>query len=510
VLALDPLIAEKIAQLEAEIEALRRANERLRSEIADKTTIIQELLRRLHGKKSEKRPKTRTPAGGTPPADGSAPPPPKRPTPGHGRAPFDPKIPRETETREIPADKRKCTTCDELLVEIGEDVCERGHVVPVTVTVRRWVSKKYGCPHGHMIMTAEGAPQGLVDRAKWTTETYAFVVVAKYGDHMPLDRLEASLKRQGVDLPKSTMADMVQVVGERVAPILDQAKKELLEASHLQADETPLDYAIDGQRGTKQGYLWAWRAGEKLLFEFDPTRKGNTATQFLGAWRGTLQTDGYQGYDAVVAKNDIIRAGCWSHTRRKFNLAADLKSEDAQRMLALIARLYWLEAATRKRARRRGLGAAEAKDLLRRVRDRRSRRMAERIKTFRDELALKPEIVPKSPLGKAVIYMGNQWPALVRFLDDPEIEIDTNAIERAIRPIALGRKNWNFAGSTRGAVAAARLFSIINVCKALDIDPYAYLVDVLEQVSPHADFARLTPWAWAKAHPNAAAATSAG
>jgi transposase len=474
--------------------------ERLRGENADLRTIIEELLRRLYGRRSEKVARQEEKPAATPTesaAPAAAEPP--VPKPGHGRAPFAKELPRETVINDVPEAERRCEICGVELVAIGEDVCERGHIEPVRIIVKRFVSKKYACPSGHTVKTAEGAPAGLVDRAKWSTATYGFVAVAKFGDHMPLERIESSLERQGIVLPKSTMAEMVETVGDKVVPILEQAKKEILADDHLQADETPIDVMVEGQKGTKSGYLWAWRAGEKVLFDFDFSRGQDIPKRFLGSWKGTLQTDGYSGYDAVVRANGINHAGCWTHARRKWKEAFDLGSKDAQGMLDVMRRLWQLEAAVKARVSARKLSSEEAEGLLARVRTERSRKVVGRVRKLRDSLIGRSDIAPKSPLGKAIKYLTNQWPKLLLFLDDPKIEIDTNGIERQMRSVAMGRKNWYVAGSAKGAVTAARLFSIINMCKAIGIDPHAYLTDVLERVSPHADLQALTPWAWAAA-----------
>lgn len=481
-----------LPDLEAELDRLRRENTDLRS-------IIEELLRRLWGKKSEKVPRPEKEPSPTTSDPGKKPESAKKP--GHGRTPLAAHLPRETVTNDVPESERYCRVCKTALVRMGSDVCERGHVEPVRVIVRRWVSNKYGCPQGHEVRTAEGAPSGLVDRAKWTTETYAFLAVAKYGDHQPLDRLESSLKHRGIVLPKSTMADMVDLAGDKFALVLKQAKLELLGKDHVQADETPIDVMVEGQKGTKSGYLWAWRAGEKLLFDFDFSRGQETPKRFLGSWTGTLQTDGYQGYDAVVRDNGIRHAGCWSHARRKWKEAFDLRFREAEVMLRMMARLWRIEAAVKGRAKTRRLTPDDADKLLGRVRDERSRNVVARIRSTLDQLLLRTDLVPKSPLAKAVTYLQNQWPSLLLFLDDPKLEIDTNGLEREMRSVALGRKNWYVAGSPKGAQTAARLFSIINTCKSLGIDPYAYMADVLEKISPNANLAALTPWAWAKARP---------
>lgn len=490
--------------------------EQLRVENAALRTIIEELLHRIYHKKSERvtpavrpappaAPKTRT----KPAADET----------GHGRAPFRDDLPRETIVTDVPEEQRVCTTCAAALLPIGVDVSEQGDLQPVRIIVRRYERKKYACPQGHEVQSGAAPPPGLVARAKWTTNTYAFVVVAKFGDHLPLDRVESMLQRQGIELPKSTMADMAALVAERIVPILAECKKEILAHDHLQADETPLKTVLDGGRGTAQGYLWVYRALcpqdrgqapiEKLLMKFSFSRGHEVPLAFLAGWKGTLQTDGYQGYDQVVRTNGLRHAGCWSHARRKWKKALDLGVKDAEVMIDLLRRLWQIEAAVKTRIAAKKLDHVAAEEIRRRVRNRRSKIAVARIRKELDRLRAAPGLLPKSPLGKAATYLHNQWAELLVFLDDPQVELDTNAIERAIRPIAIGRRNWHVAGSPQGAETAAALFSIIGMCKALDIDPHAYLADVLERVSPYADLAALTPWAWARARAAGATITLA-
>ena len=424
----------------------------------------------------------------------------RAPAKGHGRKPFAAHLPRVTIVHDVADADCHCDECKERLVAIGEDVCERGHLVPAKVVVNRHVTKKYACPNGHMVKSGVGAPAGVVEKAKFEASVYAHVAVAKYGDHLPLNRQETIFKRQGLELSKSTMVDMIQLVhAKAAAPIVEVMRKEILAEPLIQADETPITVLLETEHGTKTGYVWVYRAKKKVVFVFRPSRERDGPIRFLGDWKGTLQTDGYAGYDEVVRRNGLVRAGCWAHTRRKWKDAFDAGSADAARMIGLIQRLYRIEAALKTRGSMDALSPAEFDSLRLKVRGRRSRPLVGRIAALVDEIGRKPSTTPQSLLGKAVGYTINQWPTLQVFLADGAVEIDTNAVERAIRPIAVGRKNWLFAGSTRGADAAASLYSLINACKALAINPEIYLADVLELASPNADFNRLTPWAWAEA-----------
>ena len=503
-------VTTAVTSLEEKIAALETANERLVRELADKQSIIDALLRRLYHPKTERfdpdqallfERASASAAPALPPVAPEARP--EANKPGHGRTPFPADLPRETLSTDVPAEERMCSTCGEALKLIGTDVCERGDIQPVKIIVRRWESRKYGCPQGHEVKTSEGAPRGLVERAKWTTESYAHVVVWKFADHMPLDRIGKMLKRNGIEAPASTLGSMVDTVAGILEPVVAQARSEILASDHLESDDTklrvfwqPQEARPAARKVLKEGHLWVWKAGEKVLFDFDLSSGKAEPLRFLGEWTGTLTADGSKAYDAVTVANRIRRAGCWAHARRKYVEAADLKVAEALPMLVLLRRLYRIESAIKKRIKANGLLESDADQLRARVRDRWSRQMVARVSRELDRLKATVRPTPKSPLGKAIGYMEKQWGPLQVYLDDPRVPIDNNAVESAIRPIAIGRKNYLFAGSARGARNAATLYSVMSSCVAIGVNPYDYLVDVLDQVSPHADLARLTPWAW--------------
>lgn len=508
---------EKYAALEATVDLLR-------SELAEKTTIIEALLRRFYGPKSErldpdqlglfdpekKETDAATPQAMTTPIPA---PPIEKKKPGHGRTTFPDRLPRETTVTDLDEKDCTCSTCGAMLKSIGVDTCERGHIQPVKVIIKRHVAHKYACPNGHEVKTSEGAPKGLVDRAKWTTESYVHIALSKFQDHQPLERIEKSLNRHGIELPTSTMNSMVDVVAEKVAPIVEQGKREIRAENHIEADATGIATFCEtpakspGSKPTKRlqsGFFWVWKAREKLLVEFHRSGGSAAALDFLKGWVGTLLVDGSSSFDAAVLASEIIRAGCWAHARRKLKEAFDLGVADAVYLIRLIARLYRIESAIKKRLAKPRSTDPTDDELCRRVRKKQCPRVMKKIDAEIRRLRADVRPLAKSPLGKALTYLENQWLRLQVYVNDPKVAIDNNAVERAIRPIAVGRRNYGFAGSERGARNAAVLYSIVNTCIALGINAYDYLVDVLEQVSPNADLSRLTPWAWA-ARRNAAA-----
>ena len=429
-----------------------------------------------------------------------------KPSPGHGRAAFPEHLPRDIVELDVPEAERICGECGKALSAIGEDITERGHVVPARIVVRRYVKRKYACPAGCCVKTAP-TPEGVIEGAKYEASVYAYIATAKYADHMPLHRLEGIFKRQGLAIPKQTMWDMLARTDELVAqPVLRQAHKELLEEPVLHGDETPITMRLEDGPGSREGYAWGWRnlhgtGPSKVLIEFRISRSRDGPTEFLGDWTGTLITDGYSGYDQVVLQNGIVRAGCWAHARRKFKQALDAGSRSAARVLVVIQRLFAVERAMAQRAERRGLDREAFVALRSRVRERHGARLVKQIFEAAQALSVERATLPKSPLGKALVYLDRQRGPLSAFLTDPRIPIHNNDEERDLRQVAMGRNNWQTLGSERGGQVACRMYSLVLSCKQAGVDPQAYIEDVLGRISTTkaADIATLTPWAWAAA-----------
>lgn len=422
-----------------------------------------------------------------------------------GREPFPDHLPRNVINCDPPEEERICSCCGQPLIRIGEEVTERGHLIPASFVVNRYVRGKYACREGHDGVKIAPAPPALIDKAKYETSMYAHLVCAKYADHLPLHRLHGIFKRHGLKVPKSVMWSMIERAAELLQPVVAQMKAEVLALRYVGADETPITVLIPGKKGSQNGYIWAYvaRSNGKLrpIFDFTISRSRAGPNQFLQSWvGGIMQVDGYSGYNELARRPDIIRAGCWSHVRRKFKDAIGSDSRRAASMLLLFGRLYWIEAALKKRRDARQLDESDFFELRRRVRGRRSRVVLDQIRELAESFINEGRILPRSPMGKAVDYMLNEWSALEVFLDHGFVEADNNDVERAIRHIAIGRKNWMFAGSERGAWVSCLHFSIVSCCKALDIDPEVYIADTLEAVAttPASDVAQLTPWAWAE------------
>jgi transposase/uncharacterized small protein (DUF1192 family) len=391
------------------------------------------------------------------------------------------------ETRHEPASCR-CGQCGGDLVAIGEHVSEKLSCRPLQFFVRRDVYPQYAC-RGCETITAVPVAPTVIDRGIAAPDLLAQVLVAKYVDHLPLYRQEAIYARSGIAIPRSTLAEWIGACGVALQPLVDRMREALLALPVLHADETPVDMLKPGKGKTHRSYLFAYRSGigpPITVFDFCTSRSGQHARRFLGEYGGALMVDDYVGYKAMFATG-MTELGCWAHARRKFvDQHKASGSAVAQEAIARIAVLYRIE--------------AEAKAMP--VDDRHAHRqqhampVLQSIKTWLDEL--RPQVAGNSGTANAIDYTLRRWPALVRYADDGAFPIDNNPIENAIRPIALGRKNWLFAGSETAGKRAAAIMSLLATAKANGHEPHAWLTDVLTRLPTtlDRDIDTLLPHSW--------------
>ena len=492
-----------ISTLQEELKKTQRENALLRHK-------LDVLCRRLFGKKSEKVDPNqlrlalellRSDSGATTEpieaTSGESPKPHRdkarrRPT---GRQALPAELPRHVLTEDLPEAQRHCSRCGEEKRVIGEEVSEKLEYVPASFHVIQTRRVKRACPKGHELSVAP-APSQALEKSLAAEGLLAHVVVSKFADHLPLCRQEEILARQGVHLPRSTLCGWVRDVAEAVAPIVEHMKGELLATDYLQTDDTPV-LVLKKLLGSFKGRLWAYLdpLGRQVVYHATPTHERSGPEAFLSGFAGHLQADAYAGYDVLYASGRIVELGCWAHARRRFREALETEPRAAS-MLALIQELYRVEReaealtpeARRALRQERSVPALGRIDELRRV--------------------LEAQILPKSPLGEALRYLGNQWTALNRFTQDGRLRIDNNGAENQLRIVALGRKNWLFAGSLAGAHWTATLLSLVQSCRLAGVDPFLYFRDVLMRLPSHPQrlIAQLTPQGWAKHFANAAAA----
>ena len=415
--------------------------------------------------------------------------------PSTGRRPLPMHLPRRRVEVEVPEADRQCA-CGHVKGRIGESIAEKLEYEPASFLVIQTVRAKYACPHCHHGVVEAPAPPQALEKSLAGEGLLAHVVVSKYVDHLPLHRLEGIFARQGIGLARTTLCGWIADVAVALAPIGDQLRLEIVAATYLQTDDTSVT-VLDERGGSYKGRLWTYLdpLGRQVVFDATRTHERDGPDRFLADFRGALQADAYSGYDGLYRSGRVVEIGCWAHARRRF-VEAFMTDRSAARMIALIQQLYDVERANadltpeaRHRQRR-----AESAPLL------------ARIGTERDTLAR--TVLPKSPVGDAVRYLTNQWTALQRFVDDGRLAIDNNRAENQLRTVAVGRKNWLFAGSFEGARRAALLYSLVQSCKLIGIPPFDYLKDVLLLVAthPHRLIAQLTPRGWAETRQRTATA----
>jgi transposase len=390
------------------------------------------------------------------------------------RAPLPPHLPR-TEVRHEP--ESTICACGCALKRIGEDVSEKLDYTPGVFSVERHIRGKWACTKCQTLMQAP-VPAHVIDKGIPTTSLLAQVLVAKYLDHQPLYRQEGIFGRAGVAIARSTLAQWVGMCGVQLQPLADALRDALLGRDVLHADETPVAMLSPGKGKTHRAYLWTYGttqydALKAVVYDFADSRAGEHARRFLTGWSGKLVCDDFSGYKALFERG-VTEVGCLAHARRKFHeLWANHKSAVAEEALTFFGALYDIER----------IAAELDADERQRLRQLKSRPIAD---TLHQWLTLqRQEATDGTSIAKAIDYSLKRWAALTRFVDDGALPPDNNHIENRIRPIALGRSNWLFAGSLRGGQRAAAAMSLIQSAKLNGHDPYAYLKDVLERLPTH-------------------------
>jgi transposase len=411
------------------------------------------------------------------------------------RQPLPGNLPR----REIRHEPESTTcACGCQLRRIGEDVAEKLDYQPGVFTVERHIRGKWVCAQCETLIQAP-VPAHVIDKGLPTTGLLAQVLVAKYADHLPLYRQEAIFGRAGLVLPRSTLAQWVGACGAQLQPLVDALRDELLKHSVLHADETPVAMLKPGAGKTHRAYLWsycttAYNPIRAVVFDFAGSRGGQHCRAFLGlpgqhGWRGSLVCDDFSGYKACFEMG-VSEAGCLAHARRKFHeLWANHQSTISEQALKFFIQLYEIERQVH------GLDPPERQ----RIRQDRSRPVADALHLWLTQQRMK---VPEgSATIKAIDYSLNRWTALTRYINDGSLPADNNWVENQIRPIAIGRSNWLFAGSLRAGQRAAAIMSLVHSARLNGHDPYSYLRDVLARLptQPASRIDELLPHRWSAA-----------
>ncbi|MGH9482084.1 MAG: IS66 family transposase [Terriglobales bacterium] len=478
-------------------EALKALVLAQRTEIEHLQLLLAKLKRARFGRRSEKLDRQieqlelfleelETARAASPPA--SAPPAPvfrplRQPLPGH--------LPREVWRLEPTA--TSCQSCGGELKPLGEDVSEMLEYVPASFRVVRQVRPKLCCARCDAIVQAP-APSRPITRGLAGPGLLAHVLVAKYADHLPLYRQAAIYEREGVDLERSTLADWVGGCSRALEPLVESLRRYVMAAAKLHADDTPVPVLAPGNGKTKTGRLWAYvrddrpagdTAAPAVWFAYSPDRKSEHPARHLARFEGTLQADGYAGFHPLYGTGRVREAACWAHARRKFyELEQAHKSPTAHEALERIAGLYAIEEELRGQTPEARLAARQA----------RAAPLLAELKLWLEETM--PKLSARSDTMAAMRYALARWDALRLYAGDGHIEIDNNAVERQMRPVALGRKNYLFAGSDAGGERAAAIYGLIGTAKLNRLDPEAYLRQVLDRLADHPinRIAELLPW----------------
>ena len=397
----------------------------------------------------------------------------------------------------VDIESKACPCCSGDLHRIGDDVSERLDIIPAQIRVLVTRRPKYACRSCEEGVVQAPAPSRLIEGGLPTEATVAHVIVGKYADHLPLYRQAQIYARQGIELDRSTLADWTGRAAWLLQPVHARLLERLKASSKLFADETTAPVLDPGRGRTKTGQLWAYARDDRpwggpeppgVAYVYAPDRKAERPVAHLQGFRGVLQVDGYVGYRALAERGDVQLAFCWSHVRRRFyELAAAGPAPIASEALTRIGALYEIETDIR------GQSAEER----RAVRQERSRPVIDAMEPWLR--ARLDTISQKGKLAEAIRYALSRWEGLARFLDDGRIELDSNTVERAIRPIALNRKNALFAGSDGGGQHWAVLASLVETCKLNGVEPQGYLADVLNRLVNHHPNSRiddLLPWAY--------------
>ncbi|KPY88993.1 Transposase orf3 [Pseudomonas syringae pv. tagetis] len=380
--------------------------------------------------------------------------------------------------------------CGCALKRIGEDVSEKLDYTPGIFTVERHVRGKWVCDDCETLIQAP-VPAQIIDKGIPTAGLLAHVMIAKFADHLPLYRQESIFGRAGLAIPRSTLAQWVGVTGVQLQPLVDALRDVVLGQQVIHADETPVQMLAPGSKKTHRSYVWAYTTSQfcetaAVVYDFSPSRAGEHARKFLQGWKGKLVCDDFGGYKASFELG-VTEIGCMAHARRKFfELHATNKSMLAEQALRYIQLLYEIERDARDLE----------PDLRRRIRQEKAVPVMDVLHTW---MIAQRDLVPEgSAISRALDYSLKRWAALSRYLDDGAVPIDNNWAENQIRPWALGRKNWLFAGSLRSGKRAAAIMSLIQSARLNGHDPYAYLKDVLKRLPTQraSEIGQLLPHQW--------------
>ncbi len=395
-----------------------------------------------------------------------------------GRKPLPEELPRIEIIHDLSDADKICPHDGSTLKLIGDKTSEQLDIIPMQIQVIRHVRKQYACPCCEGYLKTATKPNQPIEKSQASAGLLSYIAVSKYADSLPLYRQTNILGRFGIEMNRTTLANWMIKCGELVQPLINRFEETLLDAPFIHMDETPVQVLNEaGKAAQSKSYMWVRSAGPPenriTLFNYDSSRSGRVPARLLAGYQGALMVDGYEGYEPVCREQALTRLGCWTHARRKFvdvSRSSKKKNGQAAYAIKLIAKLYQIEKSMKE-------ASPEARHIERQAR---AKPIIDTLKDWLDDT--RPKVAPKTTLGKALHYLDNQWPRLIGYLNDGRYPIDNNPVENAIRPFAIGRKNWLFSASVGGAKASANLYSLIETAKANGLEPYAYLKRVFSEL----------------------------
>jgi transposase len=494
----EALILELTAQKDAQVAELIRKNESLQRQLTTLQHQMEQMLRRLYGRKSEQLNPNQMMfdsiilqaldqnAVAQQPPEAVAPVPPevfkpRKISQHHGRVPIPEHLERVEILLDIPEEQKVSPETGEPLKVIAVEVSEKLEYRPGKLIVNVYKRPQYALPdydESSVGVIAAPMPDHPIAKCKADVGLLAHVIVSKFADHLPLYRQDGIFEREGVSIPRATQTSWLMQVYESVKPLEETLRRAIFESDVLFTDDTPIPLQVKGNGKLKKARLWVYVKGGTgpplTAYDFSIDRSKERPLDYLADYHGYVHADAYSGYDELFKKEGIVEVGCWAHARRKFDEAASSRPKEATDLLARVARLYHeveTPCADMKPEERRRFRQEHAAPLLAGVFD----KLEE----------LRVQTIPSEPLRKAVDYALNQRKALCRYTEDGRLRPDNNLAENAMRPVTLGRKNWLFVGSERGGRAAALFMSLVKSCKDCDINPWEYFDDMLRRIMSH-------------------------
>lgn len=402
------------------------------------------------------------------------------------RRSFPANLPVVRTTFELPASERACSCCGESMPAIGEDISKELERVEFTI-VHEIVRTKYACRDCKASVKTAPGPDRVIDRGLLGVGFLAHMITERFSNHMPYNRLEAKYRSEGLDLSRSVLCTSAGRAAEILRAIKVQLVKEILASGYVQTDDTGVLKLDPGKKKSARCEMWTYRSpGVGVFYDFADPDARDGPLEVLADYRGFLQADAHRCYEPLYRSGHIVEVACFAHARRRFVDAEATEPDLAKQAVDLIGALYGIE----RDAKAKGLTFEQRRDLRQRL----SRPI---LKQLEDWLtATKPKVLARGPLGMAISYADKNWAALCRYTEDGRLEIDNNGAERALRCVAVGRKNWTFLGSETGGETAATLLTLVMSAKEAGVDPRMYLRDVLLRIAHCSDVTTLTPRGW--------------